>query len=217
MKKVYRDKQASVHWSAARNEERPSSRGSTADKPVICRGSTAGFVPPSIYIGFRVFVLPKTHSGKVSAMLWRRRGTVVSGANRPVGVPSCPASFPTPPRRALPAPTRPWYPRVLDSTNKDCMDSRTPRAWLAFLRFLRFLNGEWSVQPMRQRRLKSRRWQSVDKASTAMPNPISNWFLGLWLRNDVQNGYCRRPADKPIINRWSTGGQPLVFFLRRFT
>ena len=27
MKKVYRDKKASVHWSAARNEERPSSRG----------------------------------------------------------------------------------------------------------------------------------------------------------------------------------------------
>ena len=27
MKRVYRDKQAMAHWSAARNEERPSSRG----------------------------------------------------------------------------------------------------------------------------------------------------------------------------------------------
>ena len=27
MKRVYKDKKASVHWSAARNEERPSSRG----------------------------------------------------------------------------------------------------------------------------------------------------------------------------------------------
>ena len=27
MKRTYRDKKASAHWSAARNEERPSSRG----------------------------------------------------------------------------------------------------------------------------------------------------------------------------------------------
>ena len=33
MKKVHRKKCATVHWSAARNEERPSSRGKNADKP----------------------------------------------------------------------------------------------------------------------------------------------------------------------------------------
>ena len=37
MKRVYRGKKASVHWSAARNEERPSSRGYTADKPRVNR------------------------------------------------------------------------------------------------------------------------------------------------------------------------------------
>ena len=37
---------ASVHWSAARNEERVSSRK-----------STERFVRPSFYIGFRLFVL----------------------------------------------------------------------------------------------------------------------------------------------------------------
>ena len=44
------------------------------------------------------------------------KGTVVFWANRPVGVPSCPA----PPRRSAvrrPAPTRLWYVRVLDSTS----------------------------------------------------------------------------------------------------
>ena len=56
MKKVYRTKKAIVHWSAARNEERVSSRG-----------STGRFVPPSVYIGFRLFVLP---------MPWRAQGTV---------------------------------------------------------------------------------------------------------------------------------------------
>ena len=35
MKKIYRDKNASVHWSAARNKERFSSRGSTADEPRV--------------------------------------------------------------------------------------------------------------------------------------------------------------------------------------
>ena len=52
-------------------------------------------------------------------LLGRRSGdvstTLVSWANRSVGVQSCP----TPPRRPAvrPDPTRPWYVRVLDSTN----------------------------------------------------------------------------------------------------
>ena len=36
MKIMYRDTKASVHWSAARNEERSSSRGSTAGRKQIC-------------------------------------------------------------------------------------------------------------------------------------------------------------------------------------
>ena len=67
-------------------------------------------------MGFRLFVLPKNRSGQLSSMLWRARGPVASWANRPVGVPSCPA----PPRRPAvrrPSPTRLWYVRVSDSTN----------------------------------------------------------------------------------------------------
>ena len=64
MKRVYRDK-ASVHWSAARNKgaSRPG------DIPVINRLSTGRCVPPSVYIGFRLFVLLENRSGDVSSML----------------------------------------------------------------------------------------------------------------------------------------------------
>ena len=86
-----------------------------ADKPLINRLSTGRCVPPSVYIGFRLFVLLEKRSGDVSSMHWRLRGTLVSWANCSVGVPSCPA----PPRRhaVRPDPTRPWYVRVLDSTS----------------------------------------------------------------------------------------------------
>ena len=49
-------------------------------KPRLKRGSTAGFVPPSVYIGFRLFVLLGKRRD-VSSMLWRVRGRVVSWAN----------------------------------------------------------------------------------------------------------------------------------------
>ena len=91
MKRVYKDKYSSVHWSAARNEERPSSRLSTGRR-----------VPPSLYIEFRLFVLPKSRPGQLSSMPWKARGSVASWANRPAGVPARPAR-PTPlPRHALP-------------------------------------------------------------------------------------------------------------------
>ena len=88
-----------------------------ADKPLINRGSTAGFLPPTVYIGIPLFVLPKRCSGQLSSMPWGARGTVVSCANKPVGVPSCRARPAQPPRRAPPDPTRPWCVRVLDSTS----------------------------------------------------------------------------------------------------
>ena len=53
-------------------------------------------------------------SRQLFSMQWRARETVVSWAQRPVGV----ASGPARPRRAAvrrPAATRPWYVRVLDS------------------------------------------------------------------------------------------------------
>ena len=42
-----------------------------ADKPVINRGSNADFVPPSVYIGFRLFVLLESRSREIFAMPWR--------------------------------------------------------------------------------------------------------------------------------------------------
>ena len=69
------------------------------------RLSTAGFVPPSVYIRFHLFVLAKGRSGQLSTTPWRARGTVGFWATRPVGVLFCPA----PPRSAVPpcaAPTR---------------------------------------------------------------------------------------------------------------
>ena len=78
------------------------------------RWSTAGFVPPSVYIGFRSFVLLGRRSSDVSSMLWKVRRRLVSWTNNPVGTQSCP----TPPRHPAlrPDPTRPWYVRVLDLT-----------------------------------------------------------------------------------------------------
>ena len=77
-------------------------------------------VPPSVYIGFRSFVLLKRHSGQLFSMSWTARGSAVSWANRPVGVPSCPAP-PCPaatPCAALPRLARGTYVRVLDSTGR---------------------------------------------------------------------------------------------------
>ena len=63
--------------------------------PVVNRWSTAGFVPPPVYIGFRLFVVPQTRSGERRLSPWR---TVPSA--------SCAARpRPAPPsRRAPPRP-----------------------------------------------------------------------------------------------------------------
>ena len=74
-----------------------------ADKSRMNQSSTERFVPPPVYIGIRLFVLPKSRSRQLSSMPWRARGLVVSWANRPVGVPSCRASCsPATPLRAAP-------------------------------------------------------------------------------------------------------------------
>ena len=88
------------------------------DKPDVNRSSTGRFVPPTVYIGFPLFVLPKRCSGQLFSVPWRARGTVVSCSNKHVGVPSCLARPTQPPGRAPPDPTRQWCVRVLDSTGR---------------------------------------------------------------------------------------------------
>ena len=70
------------------------------------RGSTAGFVHLSVYIGFPLFVLAKGRSGQLSTVPWRARGTVGFWATRPVGILFCPAQpRPAAPPCAVPART----------------------------------------------------------------------------------------------------------------
>ena len=61
-------------------------------------------------------MLPESCSGQLSSIPRRARGTVLSCANKHVGVPSCRAPPAQPPRRAPPDPTSPWCVRVLVST-----------------------------------------------------------------------------------------------------
>ena len=66
-----------------------SARG-PANKLRINRSSTAGFVLPSVYIGFPLSVLPETPR-RVFFDCWKVRGTSVFWARRSV-LPSCPLS-----------------------------------------------------------------------------------------------------------------------------
>ena len=99
-------------------------RGSAAGQPQVKRGSTPGFVSPSVYIGFRLFVLLEIRSRDVSSMLWRVREQLVPKANSSVSTQSCP----TPPRHPAGRHdrTRPWYVRVLDSKDKLCSGKTSP-------------------------------------------------------------------------------------------
>ena len=122
------------------------------------RLSTAGCVPPAVYIGCPLFVLAKSRSGQLSTTPRGAKETVGFRATRPVGTLFCPApprpGRAPPPRRAQrrpgppvvcsgfgfdnlncislvrspektlrpavrrPVPTRPWYVRVVVSTNR---------------------------------------------------------------------------------------------------
>ena len=89
-------------------------QGMSGNKQVINHGSTADFVPPSVYIGFRLFVLLERRWSDISSIFWSVRWTFVSWENSSVGTQSCP----TPPGRFAGRfdLTRPWYVRVWDST-----------------------------------------------------------------------------------------------------
>ena len=67
-----------------------------ADKPLVKRGSSASLDPPPVYIGCRLFVLLDMSSMYDALGV---RGTVVSWADRSIGVPLCPA---------WPSPAPPW-------------------------------------------------------------------------------------------------------------
>ena len=71
VKNVFKDKWASVHWSAAYIKERSWSQGSTAGKLRINLWSTTRFVPLSVLMDFPSFVLLKKCSGQLSPMPWR--------------------------------------------------------------------------------------------------------------------------------------------------
>ena len=93
MKRVYRDKEASVHWSAARNTER-SSRGSAAYQQVVNQ---------SLCSSTGLHRISERCSGDVSPMPWRVRGTLMSWANCSVGV-ALPGPTPLPRRAPRPDP-----------------------------------------------------------------------------------------------------------------
>lgn len=98
-----------MHRSTCQQQRTKSGRR-PAVEPRINRLSTGRFVPLSVYILFRLFVFPKKHARQLFSMPWRARGSVVTWAERPVGVQSCPA----PPRLApphRPGPPRPDPPR----------------------------------------------------------------------------------------------------------
>ena len=112
MKRVYRDKKASVHWSAAKNKERFSSRGYTVYQPVVNRG----FCSP---VGLSRISLVRASGETFRTVVFDAlggRGTLGSCANCSVGVPSCSAR-PRRPAVRRPVASRPWYVRVLDSTS----------------------------------------------------------------------------------------------------
>ena len=95
------------------------------DKPRLNRLSTARCDPPSVYIGFRLFVLPKSPSGQLFTMLWRQAGRLSPGrTDQWASSPARPCPAP-PHRRAPPRPDPPvvrpgfWIQLVLNSTLVD--------------------------------------------------------------------------------------------------
>ena len=73
-----------------------------ADQPLINRGSTADFVPPSVYIKFRLFVLPKKRPGQcLRYAVGQERGLFLCWID-PTASRSTQPRASSPPRRAPP-------------------------------------------------------------------------------------------------------------------
>ena len=85
MQRVYKDKRRRSigQQPGTKSASRP------AIKPLIKRGSTAHFVSPFVYIGFRLFVFLGRRSSDVFLMIWLVRGILVCWANSSVGIQFC--------------------------------------------------------------------------------------------------------------------------------
>ena len=86
------------------------------------RWSSAGFVPPPVYIGFPLFVLAKRRSEQLFTVPWRARSGLASGPTE-MSAP-CYAQLHPAPRSAVSRadPTRPLCVRVLDSTGGESIE-----------------------------------------------------------------------------------------------
>ena len=82
-------------------------RLSTAGQPLVNRGSTADFVPPSVYIGFRLIVLPKRRPGQCLRFAGGQERGLSPGRIDPTASRPTQPRPPSPPRRAPPRPDRP--------------------------------------------------------------------------------------------------------------
>ena len=104
------------------NDQQPKKTKSAfcpANKPRKNRGSTAGFVPPSVYKGFRLCASEETlRTIRSPRCLGRQEGRLSPWRTDPsasrLALP-CPAPMHP---CALSAKTCPWYVRVLDATNQ---------------------------------------------------------------------------------------------------
>ena len=111
IKIVYKDKRAPVHWSAAKNKERFSSRRHSGYQLLVNRSLC--FSMGLHRISF-VFVFGEMFRRHVVDVLEGTRDTCLLGelfSRRPV------LPDPAPPSALRPDPTLPWYIRVLDSTS----------------------------------------------------------------------------------------------------
>ena len=122
--------------------------------PRINRGSTAGFVPLSVYMGFPLFVLLKKHSKQLSAMPVRHEGRLPPGRDDPS------ASHPARPRPAPPprrAPPRPDPPVVCPGFGLDRLLKCLPLLRLLELQPLKFI-PEYAL---REKGFMSLDWQTL--------------------------------------------------------
>ena len=74
--------------------------------PLINRGSTPDFVPPSVYIGFPLFLLPKRRPGQCLRFAGGQEGGLSPGRIDPTASRPTQPRLPSPPRRAPLRPDR---------------------------------------------------------------------------------------------------------------
>ena len=165
------------------------------------RLSTAGFVPPSVYIGFPLFVLAKGRSGQLSAIPKRARGTVGFWATRPVlpgpAAPRCPAVRSADPNRT-------WYVRVLDSTSGSTGQKRFVGCGFGFCGSStcgRDLNSE----------------ELHTSCAIALLFPDMPCMKRIYKNRKAPVHWSAARDEERVLFRGKTAGQPDVLFPHRFT